>query len=282
MCRYARGMLPRRRAARSFLLAFALVAVVHLVAQLTGGESVADGDPGAAHAAARRRALVRDGGTAWPAGHPGPGRPSASRGSATARPELASGDAAFLVMVGFFLLAQLAYIAAFWPFRGRSVLHVHRPRLLGYLAVVVALVARVRRRRRRAARAGARLRRLPGHHGRARDRRQPAHRGRRRACSSSPTASSRSTRSCRGSACPPRGSGSWRPTSSRRRSSSPVCCASAPARTHPHADGCRPRAVSGRHPARFWVEIDQSVSCPGFDHWSMRRGGALRGRGRGR
>ena len=44
-------------------------------------------------------------------------------------------------MVGFFLLAQVAYIAAFWPFRGRSVLHVHRVRLLGYLAVVVALVA---------------------------------------------------------------------------------------------------------------------------------------------
>ena len=41
-CRYARGMLPRRRAARSFLLAFALVAVVHLVAQLAGADTVAD------------------------------------------------------------------------------------------------------------------------------------------------------------------------------------------------------------------------------------------------
>ena len=48
-------------------------------------------------------------------------------------PRLTSGDAAFLVMVGFFLLAQVAYIAAFWPYRDRSVLHVHRARLVGYL-----------------------------------------------------------------------------------------------------------------------------------------------------
>ena len=43
-------------------------------------------------------------------------------------PKLTSGDAAFLVMVGFFLLAQVAYIAAFRPYRARSVLHVHRAR----------------------------------------------------------------------------------------------------------------------------------------------------------
>ena len=44
-------------------------------------------------------------------------------------------------MITFFLLAQVAYITAFWPFRGRSVLHVRRPLLLVYLAVVAALVA---------------------------------------------------------------------------------------------------------------------------------------------
>ena len=55
-------------------------------------------------------------------------------------PRLASGDAAFLVMVGFFLLAQVAYIAAFLPFRARSVLHVRRPLLLVYVAAVAALV----------------------------------------------------------------------------------------------------------------------------------------------
>ena len=56
-------------------------------------------------------------------------------------PKLADGDAAFLVMVGFFLLAQVAYIVAFLPFRATSVLHVRRPLLLLYLAVVVGLVA---------------------------------------------------------------------------------------------------------------------------------------------
>jgi uncharacterized membrane protein YhhN len=55
-------------------------------------------------------------------------------------PKLTGGDASFLVMIGFFLLAQVAYIAAFLPFRARSVLHVHRWRLLAYVAVVAALV----------------------------------------------------------------------------------------------------------------------------------------------
>ena len=43
-------------------------------------------------------------------------------------------------MIAFFLLAQVAYIAAFLPFRGRSVLHVHRGWLLAYVAAVAALV----------------------------------------------------------------------------------------------------------------------------------------------
>ena len=42
-------------------------------------------------------------------------------------------------MIGFFLLAQLAYIAAFWPYRAASVLR--RPAAKGYVAVIVALVA---------------------------------------------------------------------------------------------------------------------------------------------
>ncbi len=54
-------------------------------------------------------------------------------------PKLTDGDAAFLVMIGLFLLAQVAYIAAFLPFRNRSVLHVHRPLLLVYVGAVVAL-----------------------------------------------------------------------------------------------------------------------------------------------
>ena len=54
-------------------------------------------------------------------------------------PDLSSGDASFLTMVGFFLLAQVAYVAAFWPSRGSSVLR--RPVLLvPYALALVALV----------------------------------------------------------------------------------------------------------------------------------------------
>ena len=59
-------------------------------------------------------------------------------------PRLADGDAALLTMIGCFLLAQLVYAAAFWPFRHRSVLN--RPlALLPYLlagATIVGLSAR--------------------------------------------------------------------------------------------------------------------------------------------
>ena len=56
-------------------------------------------------------------------------------------PRLTDGDAAFLVMVAFFLLAQVAYIVAFWPYRTNSVLYQRRPLLLGYVAAVAGLVA---------------------------------------------------------------------------------------------------------------------------------------------
>ncbi|MFE6970517.1 lysoplasmalogenase [Isoptericola sp. NPDC057653] len=55
-------------------------------------------------------------------------------------PAAFSGDAAFLVMVGFFLLAQVAYVVAFWPTRAHSV--ARRPvLLLPYAVAAVALVA---------------------------------------------------------------------------------------------------------------------------------------------
>jgi uncharacterized membrane protein YhhN len=60
-----------------------------------------------------------------------------------ALPDLVSGDGAFLVMVGAFLLAQVAYVVAFWPFRASSVLR--RPvLLLPYAVAFVALVAACR------------------------------------------------------------------------------------------------------------------------------------------
>lgn len=61
-----------------------------------------------------------------------------------AAPDLAPDDLAFLVMVGFFLLAQAAYIAAFLPFRDRSVLARMPVGALPYAAVFVALIAATR------------------------------------------------------------------------------------------------------------------------------------------
>jgi len=133
-------MLPRHRTARLFLGALAAVTVVHLVAQVAGGDTLAD--------ATQVLLMPLLAGVLW-------GETAAPRGRLVTltlvalglswlgdtAPRLTSGDASFLVMVGFFLLAQVAYIAAFWPFRECSVVHVHRLRLLGYLVVVVALVA---------------------------------------------------------------------------------------------------------------------------------------------
>ena len=133
-------MLPRRSAARRLAVALAAVALVHLGAQLAGGGVPAD--------ITQVLLMPLLAGVLWC-------ETSAPRGRLVtlvlvalglswlgdSAPKLVSGDASFLVMVGFFLLAQVAYIAAFLPYRARSVLHVHRVRLVGYLAVVVVLVA---------------------------------------------------------------------------------------------------------------------------------------------
>ncbi|MHA7133176.1 lysoplasmalogenase [Oerskovia turbata] len=55
-------------------------------------------------------------------------------------PDLSSGDASFLTMVGFFLVAQVAYLIVFWPYRGRSLLR--RPlALVPYGLALGALIA---------------------------------------------------------------------------------------------------------------------------------------------
>ena len=119
---------------------FVTVAVLHLGAQLTGAGDLADATqvllmPLLAltlwlqTAAPRSRLVVLTLvalGLSW---------------LGDSAPKLTDGDTAFLVMVGFFLLAQIAYIAAFWPYRANSVLHVRRPLLLGYVAAVAGLVA---------------------------------------------------------------------------------------------------------------------------------------------
>lgn len=56
-------------------------------------------------------------------------------------PRLLDGDAAFLTMVGFFLVAQVVYVAAFWPARRRSAAVRARWSLPIYAAALVAVVA---------------------------------------------------------------------------------------------------------------------------------------------
>ncbi|MEE2033003.1 lysoplasmalogenase [Rhodococcus chondri] len=57
-----------------------------------------------------------------------------------AAPDLFTGDTAFLVLVGFFLCAQLTYIVAFLPYRHHSVRQTRRWVLAVAGAAVVALV----------------------------------------------------------------------------------------------------------------------------------------------
>jgi uncharacterized membrane protein YhhN len=57
-------------------------------------------------------------------------------------PFLAEGDTAFLVKVGFFLCAQVAYVAAFWPLRRASVA-VRRPSLVVPYGVAFAVLVAV-------------------------------------------------------------------------------------------------------------------------------------------
>jgi uncharacterized membrane protein YhhN len=61
-----------------------------------------------------------------------------------AAPDLAPGDSAFLVMVGFFLVAQVAYVVTFWPLRRASVAGRSWLCVVPYAVAFVALVAACR------------------------------------------------------------------------------------------------------------------------------------------
>lgn len=120
------------------LLPFAAVTAVHLACQAAGAESAAGATqvllmPALAAyllAVGPRTPLVRLTllalGLSW---------------LGDSLPRVLDGDPAFLAMVGCFLLAQVAYIAAFTRFSRRSVLHRRPALLLGYAAGVVALLA---------------------------------------------------------------------------------------------------------------------------------------------
>jgi uncharacterized membrane protein YhhN len=133
-------MLPSRGAARWFLGGLAVVTAVHLVAQLLGSSGLAD--------ATQVLLMPLLAGVLWWESSAPRGRLVSLTLAALAfswlgdtAPKLADGDLAFLLMVGFFLLAQIAYIVAFLPYRRRSVLHVGRAWLAAYVAAVVGLVA---------------------------------------------------------------------------------------------------------------------------------------------
>lgn len=131
-------LLTTRRA-RVAAAAFAVLAVVHLIAQLSGLEAIADPTqwllmPALAvvlwcTTAAPRPRLVRlvlvALGFSW---------------VGDTLPDLFTGDTAFLAMVGGFLCAQVVYVVAFRPSWRESVLR--RPPMLAiYVALAVVLVA---------------------------------------------------------------------------------------------------------------------------------------------
>lgn len=55
-------------------------------------------------------------------------------------PRFLHGDAAFGAMIGSFAVAQVFFVAAFWPWRARSVLHRRRLLLVPYVVVLVVLL----------------------------------------------------------------------------------------------------------------------------------------------
>lgn len=126
--------------------ALALLTLVHLAAQLAGASTLADtsqwflmplvavclwlatrrDDDGPARRSRLVRLTLVALGFSW---------------LGDTAPDLADGDAAFLVMVGFFLCAQVTYAVAFWPYRAGSVLRrplALAPYLLAFLVLVAA------------------------------------------------------------------------------------------------------------------------------------------------
>ncbi|WP_107985195.1 lysoplasmalogenase [Rhodococcus sp. OK519] len=119
---------------------FALIAAAHLVARLVDAETVAN--------VSQWFLMPALAGTVWLA-------TSAPRGRLVVlvlialgfswlgdtAPDLSDGDTSFLLMVGFFLLAQITYIVAFVPYNRDGVMRRHRALVAGYAVVVVLLVA---------------------------------------------------------------------------------------------------------------------------------------------
>lgn len=135
-----RAMPPLRPATWALVAALAAVTVVHLAAQLLERDALSD---------VTQVALMPLLAGALLAQAPAP-RDRRVTGTLVALglswlgdavPRLLDGDAAFLAMVGFFLLAQLSYIAAFWPDRSTSVAGRRRWLVAPYAVLTLVLVA---------------------------------------------------------------------------------------------------------------------------------------------
>lgn len=132
--------MPRRSPPRIALRIFLALATVHLVWQVTGQEAYASAAQWFLMPALAAFLLIRTRGTE---------RTRLVRLTLVAlflswlgdtAPDLASGDTAFLLMVGFFLVAQVVYIATFWPHHDQSVLRHRRGLLLPYAVAIAALI----------------------------------------------------------------------------------------------------------------------------------------------
>lgn len=127
-------------AARTWVAVFVVVVLVQLTAEWTGAEEVARV---AQWLLMPTLAAVVASATRWPRGHLVTWVLVALGFSwlGDLVPSFVGDDASFLVMVGFFMLAQVSYVVAFAPHVRRSVVYRHPLLLLPYAAVLVGLVA---------------------------------------------------------------------------------------------------------------------------------------------
>ncbi len=132
-------MIPCRTLPRVLFLLFAVLAVAHLVIQLLGIDAW---DRPTQVFLMPVLLLVLAGSTGRPRGRLIVLAMVALVFSwlGDTAPALASGDTAFLLMVGFFLVAQVVYVVAFWPYRNDSVLTRRRWLLVPYIGFVAVLV----------------------------------------------------------------------------------------------------------------------------------------------
>lgn len=126
-------------AARIWVVAFVAVALVQLAAEWIGADTAARVTQWALMPLLAGALMAA---TRWPRGHLVTWVVVALGFSwlGDLVPSLVADDASFLVMVGFFLMAQIAFIVAFAPDARRSVLHRRPVLLLPYAVVLVVMV----------------------------------------------------------------------------------------------------------------------------------------------